>query len=159
MPDPVSVEFDSRASHDAPDPSMLSNHAIIAGFGIPGRAVAELLDERRIPWCVIELNPATVQRCARGGVAIIEGNVGHPETLRRAGIERAAIFAVAVPSDAAVLEAVEAARQINPHIRIIARCRHVSTALEATRRGANDVVSEEQVVAEAFAKQCAVMLR
>ena len=40
----------------------------------------------------------------------------------------------------------------DPATRIIARCRRVSTALEATRRGAHDVVSEEQIVGAEFAR-------
>jgi voltage-gated potassium channel Kch len=47
-------------------------------------------------------------------------------------------------------EAVAEARRLNPRVRILARCRYVSSGIEATRRGADEVVVEEQAVAQAF---------
>jgi voltage-gated potassium channel Kch len=49
-------------------------------------------------------------------------------------------------------EVVEAARKMNPSARIIARCTFVSGGLEATRRGADEVVIAEQVVAAEFGR-------
>ena len=43
----------------------LNDHFIIAGYGLPGRAVAEALDHLHLPYCVLELNAATVNRCAK----------------------------------------------------------------------------------------------
>ena len=67
----------------------LTNHAIIAGFGVPGRAAADWLDDRGISHCVVELNPATVTRCGKSGVPIIAGDVCREDVLRQAGIEHA----------------------------------------------------------------------
>ncbi|HET6247951.1 MAG TPA: NAD-binding protein [Tepidisphaeraceae bacterium] len=129
-----------------------SGHAIIAGFGVPGRAVGELLEQRNVPYCVIELNPKTVDRCLGAGLHMINGDVRDAEVLRRAGIERAALFAVAIPNEPAVLEAVRLARSINPTIHIMARCHFISAGIEAHRRGANEVVIEEKVVGEEFVR-------
>lgn len=123
-----------------------SSHAIIAGFGVPGRAVADCLASRNIEFCVIELNPKTVERCSHIGVHIIAGDVCDEDTLRRAGVERSRLLVLAVPNDAAVLEAVRVARRLSQTVQIVARCRFISTGMEAHRRGANHVVVEEQVV-------------
>jgi voltage-gated potassium channel len=136
----------------------LSGHGIVAGFGIPGRAAANLFVARHFPFCVIEINPATVDRCATAGLPIFQGDATDEADLRRAGIERAAVLALAMPNEQAVLTAIPLARRLNPGIRILARCRHVSTALEALRIGADEVVSEEQVIAEAFARTTASMV-
>ena len=124
----------------------LNGHAIIAGFGVPGRAVADCLASKNIEFCVVELNPTTVERCAHIGVHIIAGDVCDEDTLRRAGVERAKLLVLAVPNDAAVLEAVRVARRLSATVQIVARCRFISTGMEAHRRGANHVVVEEQVV-------------
>lgn len=129
-----------------------SGHAVIAGFGVPGRAVGDVLAARNMPFCVIELNPRTVDRCTHNGVHMIAGDVQEEQALRRAGIERAVLFAVAIPNEAAVLEAVRIARAINPKLYIMARCHFISAGIEARRRGANEVVIEEQVVAQEFAR-------
>lgn len=137
MSDPVRVDH-------------LSGHAVVAGFGVPGRAAADALRAGGTPFCVIELNPATVARAGHAGVPIIEGHAADEGALRRAGIERAAILILAVPDEPAVLAAIPVARRLNPHVRILARCQFTSAGMEATRRGADAVVVAEQVVATAL---------
>jgi CPA2 family monovalent cation:H+ antiporter-2 len=127
-------------------------HAIIAGFGVPGRAVADVLAAREVPFCVIELNRSTVERCSHAGVRIIEGDVIEESVLRGAGVEQSKLLVLAVPSDEAVLKAIRVARRLNPRIRIIARCRFVSAGMQAHQLGANEVIIEEHVVANEMKK-------
>ncbi len=140
------------ATEEPIEPEMLSGHVVIAGFGLPGRAVAERLQAAGATYCVIELNPGTVVRLAHVGTPVIPGDVSDECVLRQAGVDRARLFAITVPNDPAMLEAVRLAKQMNPALRIIARCRYTSTAIEAHRRGADEVVIEEQVVAKEFGR-------
>ena len=125
-------------------------YAVIAGYGLPGRAMADELAARGVPFCVIELNTDTVRRCTRGGVNIIYGDAAREDVLRQAGIERATLFAATMPNDAAVIEAVGVARRVNPRLKIWARCEYVSNGIKATRRGADEVVVAERAVAHEF---------
>jgi CPA2 family monovalent cation:H+ antiporter-2 len=136
---------------DPNDVSAMNGHAVIAGYGLPGRALGDLLRQRKVPFCVIEVNPETVRRCGPV-VPIIEGDVTEEQTLRRAGIERCSLLALTVPSDGAVLSAIAIARRLNPKVHIIARCRFISSGMQAHRAGANQVVVEEQAVAAEFVK-------
>lgn len=139
----------STGSEPQPDASPISGHVVVAGYGVPGRVVGEFLTAHHIRYCVIELNAEVVHRCEHQ-VPIIEGDVTDEAVLRRAGIERCSLVAITVPSDPAVLEAISIARRLNPKVPIMARCRFISTGMEARRRGANQVVIEEQAVAEHF---------
>lgn len=132
------------------DVDALVGHAVIAGFGVPGRAVADLLHAQGVPFCVIESNDETVERCRKSGLRMVEGSAKDPAALRKAGLERAALFVCTVPDDTAMYEAVKEARRMNPSIRIVARCRYVSSGLEAAQRGADEVVVEEHAVARMF---------
>ena len=134
------------------DPAHNPGHAIIAGFGVPGRAIAEWMAKQHIPYVVIEQNPGVVTRCGRGGVPILAGDAQDERVLLEAGIQRAAIFAIAVPIESVVLDAVTVARRLNPTIRIIARCSFISGGLEASRRGANDVIVAEEIAAREFVR-------
>lgn len=134
---------------DASEPKPL---VVVAGYGLPGRAIVQKLIAQRVPYCVIELNPKTVTRCSMIGAHIINGDCSKPEVLREAGIETAKLFLIAVPDDVAVLETTKQARKMNPTIHIIARCRYVSTGMETHVAGANEVIVAEQLVADAFAK-------
>jgi voltage-gated potassium channel Kch len=126
-------------------------HVIIAGFGVPGRVVADLLESRGLKYCVIELNPSTCERCQLGGVPIHAGDVTDPAVLREARIDTAAMFIVAIPDEKASLEATRQARLLNPNVKIITRCHFTSAGFEAKRHGADAVVIAEQVVATELA--------
>lgn len=131
---------------------MSGGHAIIAGFGLPGRAVAEALDKAGIEYCILELNAATVQRCVKTGVHIVEGDVTDPLVLKRASIETARALIIAIPDEKAALEATRVARQLNPHVWIMSRTHYVSAGIEAHSRGAQAVVVAEQVVAQEMSR-------
>jgi monovalent cation:H+ antiporter-2, CPA2 family len=121
---------------------------IIAGYGLPGRAVAQVLRSRQQPYCVIELNPSTVERCEKGGTPIIEGDCRNPEVLKQAGIEHATMLLVLIPDEKAAVEATIEARKLNPLLHIFTRCHYTSTGIDARAHGANEVIVAEQIVAE-----------
>ena len=126
---------------------MTQPHVIVAGFGVPGRAVVEKLHEAKVSYCIVELNRATVERCEKFGEHIIEGDVTAEATLRAAGIDRATLVIIAIPNEKAALEATKLARSLSKSARIITRCHFISKGLEAKVHGADEVIIEEQVVA------------
>lgn len=139
-----------RAMHDAaPHANELTGHVIIAGYGIVGRCVAENLAAHKVPFCIVELNPATVSRLSHGPVPIIEGDVKDEAVLHKAGIARASAVALAMPDERGTLEALKVVRQMRPDVKVIARCTFSSAGLQAAKLGAAAVVAE-QVVAREF---------
>ena len=111
-----------------------------------------MVEDHSLSLSVVETNPGTVNRCSKAGLNIILGDARDPEILKRAGIERATDVAVTVPSDEITLAVVEQARKLNPKAHIIVRCTFVSGGIEAHRRGADQVVIAEQVVAAEFGR-------
>ena len=148
------TEHDAQPHEGATGPaaSPPAGHAIIAGFGLSGRATANALIAKGIPIAVIERNVDTVRRCSIAGLRIYEGDATDEQVMRRAGIETAIFFAATMPNDPAVLEAVALARRLNPTVRIFARCEYVSTGMRAERKGADEVVISEKVVATEFGR-------
>jgi len=129
-----------------------SGHAIIAGFGVPGRAVAELLESRGTPYTVVETNPTTVNRAEKIGRRLVCGDARDPQVLRQAGIDTAVLMVIAIPDESAALESTRVARQLNSTIRIITRTHFTSAGIEARQLGANEVVVAEQAAAREFAR-------
>jgi voltage-gated potassium channel Kch len=131
---------------------VLTGHAIIAGFGVPGRAFAEWMTIHHLKYVVVEQNEAIVERCGATGTPIIAGDIRNEQTLKAAGIERATLLALTVPIESVVLEATKVARQMNPTMRIIVRCQYISTGLDAVRRGADEAVVAEELAAREFVR-------
>ena len=111
------MSTDHDDDHTPTDVAGLTGHAVIAGFGVPGRAVADLVHAQGMSFCVIERNLETIERCRKAGLCMVEGDAGDPDTLRRAGIDRASLFVCAVPNDQAMYDAVETARSLNPRVQ------------------------------------------
>jgi monovalent cation:H+ antiporter-2, CPA2 family len=129
-----------------------SQHAIIAGFGVPGRMVAELLEARGTPYTVVEINATTANRASKPGRRFICGDIRDSAILQRAGIETAVLLVIAIPDQAAALEATRLAHHLNPTLRIVTRTHFTSAGMEAKHLGASEVVVAEQAVAREFAR-------
>ena len=137
-------------AEEAPTPIELDGPVIIAGFGLSGRCVADLLDRASIEYVVIEKNPATVDTQRALGRTIIEGDVTDAATLMSAHLHSASMLALTIPDEEAVLRATAMARKLRPEVFIIARTTHASKGMEASRLGADRVIKAEQAVAIQF---------
>jgi len=134
---------------ERPMPSAMG-HVIVAGFGLAGRCVAELLTEEGIAFTIVERNPATIETQRALGRRVVLGDVTIKETLINANLQDAAALALTIPDEDAVLRATSLARQLNPGVYIIARTNYSSKGLQASQLGADDVVKAEQAVAQRF---------
>ena len=146
------METGTQHHEHAGEPIPASPAAIIVGFGLPGRFVAEVLDARKISYCVIELNPSNAKSIAATRKPVLCGDARDPELLRRAGIETARVLAITLPDEKIVMEVLHVAKGLNAGVRMMARCNYTSTGIKAERAGANVVIVEEQIVALEFAK-------
>jgi voltage-gated potassium channel len=120
---------------------------LVAGFGLPGRSIAEQLDLLNIEYSVIEMNEDVAKRCHRRNRQIVVGDATDPQTLIKAGLKTVKTVALMMPVDSAVLHAVSAVRTLRPDVYIIARTAFTSVGMEAHRLGANEIIVAEQVVA------------
>lgn len=133
----------------AGDLQKLRHHAIVAGYGLPGREAVAAIKQGGMPYFIIEYNHETTDRCAASGIFIMTGDARETQVLLTAGVERASMLVVTIPDDLVVLDIVSRALQINPKLQVIARCMYTSTGLELSRRGVTAIVAE-QVVAREF---------
>lgn len=137
------------------DVPLRHGHVIVAGFGVVGRMVTEQLESAGVEVTVIELNPQTVERQQHLNRRVVLGDVADTDVLRQAGIFEADALIVAIPDEEEAVKAVRAARQTHPKIFIAARAEYVSRGLMCAQAGADCVIVEEVVTAEAM--QRAVM--
>jgi len=128
----------------------LIRHVIIAGYGVVGRVVAELFIESNIDVTVIELNQTTCDRQEKLDRRVVFGDATDSAVLTDAGIKEAQALILALPDENQVVTACEVARALNPDIYIAARTNFVSKGMHAKVAGADCVIVEEIVTAEAM---------
>ena len=130
-------------AYTIPLPLHLRDHTIIAGYGVNGRNLTQVLRETEIAFVVVEMDGETVRQEQQKGMAIYFGDVTHPQVLRRLGIHEARALVLAISDPIATRRAVKVARQLNPSIHIIARTRYLREIDDLRETGADQVVPEE----------------
>ena len=134
---------EQTADPSAAPPRHLRDHTIIAGYGVNGRNLAQVLRETEIAFVVAEMDGETVRQEQQKGMSIYFGDVTHPQVLRRLGIHEARALVLAISDPIATRRAVKVARQLNPDIHIIARTRYLREIDDLLATGADQVVPEE----------------
>ena len=133
-----------------PDASNAGRLVVVAGYGPVGRAVAEQLSQDGVSVKVIELNLSTIERQLDLDQPIIYGDVCDPTILERAGIRQAEAIILTIPDAQAAVRACRVARSLAPRAVIAVRVNHLSEGLEAKQAGADEVIVEELVTAQAM---------
>ncbi len=99
----------------------LEGQVVLIGFGRVGKRIAASLDERGIPYVIVEQNREQVEGLRQQGYAAVSGNAAEPAVLIQAHIAHAAMLVVAAPDTLNIRQMVDTARTLNPAIEIVLR--------------------------------------
>jgi len=117
----------------------MSDHLVIAGFGLGGKHLARAARAAGIRYVVLEMNPDTVRREQARGEPILYGDASQGAVLEHIGVSRARILAVVISDPAAIGRIVATARAHNPALHIVVRTRFVSEIEPLMQLGAQEV--------------------
>lgn len=134
-------------------PKGLSNHVIIAGYGLNGQNTANVLKATGIDYIILDMNADRISKAKKQKHKALFGDISHPEILKKAGIKRARVIVFAVSDPVATRIALKAAKDINPSIYAITRTRYIGEVDALYKLGANQVISEDfETSVEIFAR-------
>jgi CPA2 family monovalent cation:H+ antiporter-2 len=125
-----------------PDERM-TDHVIIAGYGLAGRELALALERCSVPYLVVDLNVDNVRRATDDGTQAYFGDVTSRKVLDHLGVRRAKELVVAVNDPDAALRAVQQARSLSKDVRILVRTSYLDDAAVLFRAGASRVVTAD----------------
>jgi CPA2 family monovalent cation:H+ antiporter-2 len=144
---PVPADLTASRIPRSADPN---HRAVVIGYGPTGRTLVRLLRDNDIAPTVIELNMDAVRTLRQEDVDAIYGDAMRPETLEAAGVARAGSLILGSAGMANSAEVIRAARELNPHVRVLARATYLRDVAPLIDAGANRVYSGEGEVALAF---------
>ncbi len=121
----------------------LSNHVIIAGYGMIGQHLARVLNEIRIPFIVVERDGVRLKNAMMHQAPVLYGDSSHRDTLQRAKIGEARMLVVSLPDLKTMDQVVRLSRLLNPDIYILVRTSSDAPVEPLTEAGANLVIPEE----------------
>jgi CPA2 family monovalent cation:H+ antiporter-2 len=121
----------------------LSNHVIIAGYGLSGKNLAMVLKKTAIAHLVVDINMARIREARKAGHAAHFGDLSHPEILKKMGVKRAKMLVVGISDPVSTRKMVKIARDIHAALTIIVRTRYLREVEELYVLGASQVIPEE----------------
>lgn len=133
-------------------------HVIIAGFGRTGQSIAKVLEEEKIPYHALDLDPQRVQEAQAAGANVSYGDTSRRESLIAAGIHRAAALVVTYADTQAALKTLHFANELAPTLPAIVRSIDDTDIEKLRAGGADEVVPETIESSLMLASQTLLML-
>jgi len=121
--------------------SQLHDHFIICGSGRVGSHLVRDILRTNETFVVIEKDQQRAAEFSRRGLNVLVNDATLEDALRDAGVERARGLAACLPDDADNVYVVLTARDLNPHLRIVARAAEEQAEAKLLRAGANHVIA------------------
>lgn len=131
---------------NGPELDAHATRVVVVGHGPVGRTLCRILRDNRIEAVVVEMSLDTVQQLHAQGLPAVYGEASSREILQHAGIEKAAGLIISA-SSASSTEVVQAARDLNPKIRILSRSTYLKENEALLQAGADAVFSSEGEIA------------
>ena len=122
---------------------------VVVGYGPVGRTVSRILTDNGIQVIIVEMNLDTVKTLRAEGRAAVYGDATQREILHHAGIEKAEGLIIAA-SGLPAGDIVQAARDLNPKVRVLARTSYLKQAQELCQAGTIEVFASEGEIALAM---------
>jgi CPA2 family monovalent cation:H+ antiporter-2 len=126
--------------------------AIVVGYGPVGQTVRRLLAEFGIDPIIVETNVDAVLELQQRGQQALYGDATRPDILKAAGVASAAYLVVTIPHAEISLRIIQAAREIAPVIRILARAEYINQHEAFAQAGAAITRYDEAESAAALAE-------
>ncbi len=118
------------------------DHVVICGFGRIGQGVAHFLDEERIPFVALDLDPARVREAHLAGEPVFYGDSAEGDILDAVGLERSRLVVISHEDLAAALRTLQHVRRRRPDLPAMVRTRDESHVEALRAAGATEVVPE-----------------
>ncbi len=120
----------------------LRQHVVISGFGRVGHTVAKLLESENIPYVTIDMDSFMVARERKNGIPIYYGDTTRMHVLKSLAVERARAMIITHNDTRVAIQTINAVRELNPDLPIIARARNIEQVQKLEKAGANLAVAE-----------------
>lgn len=135
------------------DARCLAGQVVLVGYGRVGGRIGEALLGAGLPFVVAEQDREKVEGLRSRGQAAVCGDAAEPAVLIQAHIARAALLVIAAPDGVAARRMVEAARALNPEVRIVARVGSGEEAEILRREQVGQVFVAEEELAGSMIRQ------
>ncbi len=140
------------AKKTATENEHLKDHVILCGYGVTGKALALMLQEEKIPFLIVEMNPKHIKEARENKMFTLYGDGANLEVIERAGIKNARAVVVSFGDSIGMAQIIRAVEHLNPDVMLAVRTRFVKDAVKFYELGCDVVVMEEWEASEELNK-------
>ena len=123
------------------------DHYIVCGVGAVGFHIVSELDATKRPLVIVDTDKKNIERCLElsKDEVFIEGDATNSDILLKAGVERAkGLFAVTGDDNQNLVISLTA-KQLNPKLKVVARCNEIKNSQKMRKAGADAIVSPTSI--------------
>ena len=120
----------------------VNKHVIICGYGRCGQNLGHMLDQEKIPYMALDLDPDRVRQAAAAGNSVVYGDAVRLQALMAAGLARASAVVVTYLDTASALKVLANIRAHAPNVPVIVRTVDDRDLERLKAGGATEVVPE-----------------
>ena len=118
------------------------NHVIICGFGRSGQSLARMLDQEKIPYIALDMDPDRVKEAAAAGDNVVYGDASRENYLVAAGLSRAKAVVITYADTPATLKVLHQVERLRPGMTVLVRTKDDADLGKLQAAGATEVVPE-----------------
>lgn len=160
---PIYDWYQRRRDHafEVDAPAGLQAHqrpVVIAGAGRVGRQVAAILHEEGVPFCLVDLDAHRAEEIRQRQWPVVFGDAAQEPVLRAAGIERARLAVVTLPSAIASHAVAHRMRRLAPDVPLVVRTDALEEVEDLIQLGVAHVVQPEMEAGLEMARQALLHL-
>jgi CPA2 family monovalent cation:H+ antiporter-2 len=119
-----------------------SGHVILCGYGRNGQKLADILDEEKLRFIALDLDPRQVRGAAAANKSVVYGDSGKKEVLIAAGLMRAKVLVVTYKDKHSALAILRHVKELRPDLPVVVRTNDDSNLDLYKNAGAAEVVAE-----------------
>ena len=119
----------------------LRDHYIICGFGRVGEEIAREMQDRQVPFVVVDIEPASLEPARGAGMLVLAGDASEEKTLSDAHIDTCKALIAATDSDATNTYITLTAKGLRDDVFVVSRLRSAGLEAKLRQAGASRVVS------------------
>lgn len=117
-------------------------HVIICGYGRSGQNLARFLEQEKVGFIALDLDPQRVREAAAAGESVVFGDAARREVLIAAGLMRANALVVSYADTASAMRILGLVQELRPGLAVVVRTLDDSDIDQLKQAGAAEVVAE-----------------
>lgn len=118
------------------------NHVVICGFGRSGQSLARMLDQEKIPYIALDMDPDRVKEAAAAGDNVVYGDASRENYLVAAGLSKAKAVVITYADTPATMKVLHQVERLRPGMTILVRTKDDADLSKLQAAGATEVVPE-----------------